>query len=87
MSNTEDNDTNDEAAKAIEVAKAAMPNLNAFGVYDDAQRTSLLSIPELNSACLEFSVDGVATAIAFLRKCGKAKRPTLGSYGLKHVAE
>ena len=79
------NDTNDEAARAIEIAKAAMPELNASGVYNATQRARLFST--VPPGYLEFSVDGVATAIAFLRQCGKTKRPRRGSYGLKHSAE
>jgi hypothetical protein len=66
--------TSDEATRAIEAAKAAMPELTTWGVGIKDDRR-------------EFSGPGVATAIAFLRQCTKTNDPRFSSYGLKHAAE
>jgi hypothetical protein len=65
------NHSNDPAA-AITVAKAAFPSLGDFGFGKPWE--------PINPA-------HVATAMAFLNRCRKTKKPTRGSYGLKHLAE
>jgi hypothetical protein len=80
----------EEAQTAVEVAKAKCPRLRVNGIlYDGATRVD-------NDA---FRLEGVAHAIAFLRRCKRNKIPkpnksgeydfkrVAGSYALKHVAE
>jgi hypothetical protein len=62
-----------EAEHAIAEVTAAVPNLSANG---------------MNHPCdNELSPEQVATAIAFLRQCRKAKTADCGSYRLKHQIE
>jgi hypothetical protein len=60
--------------QAIAGALTAFPDLTpiGFGAHADAEK---------------FNPHQVATAIAFLQLCGPAKKPTIGSYSLKHLAE
>jgi hypothetical protein len=62
------------AEQTIANALAAFPDLtpNGLGAHGDAE---------------DFNPHEVATAIAFLQLCGRAKKPTIGSYSLKHLAE
>lgn len=63
-----------EAERAIQVAITTHPFLAARG-FGDQPRNDL-------------SVEGVATALAFLRNCCRVTRiPKWSSYGIKHAAE
>lgn len=73
-----------EAITAIEMAKAAYPRLcpNGMGLGNNWRDTEALERDRSR-----FSPANVETAIAYLRQCRPAKRPTVSSYHLKHLAE
>lgn len=68
-----------EARQAIGVALNRYPTLTAYGVTSGEPLVLTLDDDE--------AYVQVATAIAYLRGCTPAKKPTLNSYWLKHRAE
>jgi hypothetical protein len=64
----------DEAALAIRVAKAQLSALTGLGMRQPPD------------SVVDFKTEGVAAAIAFLKRCRPAKKP-LSSYWFKHAAE
>lgn len=65
-----------DAIAAIAHARAKHPRLCRYGIVPDAQPCDE-----------EFSVDGVITALAYLRQFPKHPTPRWSSYFLKHRAE
>lgn len=68
-----------EAREAVAIASARYPTLTADGVTSGE--------PLLRTLNYDEAYIQVATAIAYLRCCKPAKRATLNSYWLKHLAE
>ena len=66
-----------EAEQAIKVATTKLPQLRGHGMM----------YPGSKSEWSGFKVDGVQTAIEFLRQCRTALQPRMNSYRLKHPAE
>ena len=66
-----------EAQEAIEVAKKKLPTLCGPGIMH----------PRATVECFEFDLEGVETALAFLRNCRNKKNPPIISYALALYAE
>jgi hypothetical protein len=81
----------EEAKRAIEFAKAKMPNLTTWGIgileTIEQRQHWKNSGPEFDRARKSFHPKNIATAVAFLRQCRKVKKFTYSSYHLKHQAE
>ena len=70
-------DNSSEAEAAIAAAKLALPQLFCHG----------MRYPGCKIGCDNFALQGVSTALEFLKQCRKTQKPNRNSYGLKHAAE
>jgi hypothetical protein len=70
-----------EGQIAIATAKDECPYLTAEGIE------AVPSGTKFEQARNDFSPEGAATAVFFLRRCRPTKRTRLSSYSLKHDAE
>jgi hypothetical protein len=78
-----------EAQAAIEAARTVIPFLTAtgLGAWSRESRQIVFEDPEISESRSLLTVAGVSKAISFLSKCRRARKPCVGSYGLKHAVE